>query len=157
MIKSLLIFGSVVAATSSIAFAQKPPTTPPVPATTATAQPEGEGAVKTARVLFTQPRDGATVKGPDVKVQFAVDGMKVAKAGDMSPLTGHHHVIVDGKALETGAIIPSDKTHLHFGAGQTEATIQLPPGKHTLTLQFADGKHASYGPMLSHTISITVK
>ena len=60
--------------------------------------------------------------------------------------TGHHHLIVDGKAVPKGSVVPADATHMHFGKGQTETTLKLPPGKHTLTLQFADGAHQSYGP-----------
>ena len=53
--------------------------------------------------------------------------------------------------------MPTDDTHIHFGKGQTETELKLAPGKHTLTMQFADGAHRSYGPDLSSTISVTVK
>ena len=54
-------------------------------------------------------------------------------------------------------VIPADDKHLHFGKGQTETMVKLPPGKHTLMLQFADGAHKSYGPGMSAKIEVTVK
>ena len=92
-----------------------------------------------------------------VKVKFGVDGMAVKPAGDMSAGSGHHHLIVDGKPVPRGEVVPTDDTHIHFGKGQTETELKLAPGKHTLTMQFADGAHRSYGPDLSSTISVTVK
>ena len=71
--------------------------------------------------------------------------------------TGHHHLIIDGHPVEAGKAVPADATHLHFGKGQTETTLKLAPGPHTLTLQFADGLHQSYGPEMSATITVTVK
>ena len=92
-----------------------------------------------------------------VHVVFGVEGMKVVPAGDMTPETGHHHLIVDGKAIPKGETVPTDATHIHFGKGQTETDVPLAPGKHTLTMQFADGLHRSYGPDMSSTITVTVK
>lgn len=117
----------------------------------------GAGAAHAAEgVGFVEPKDGAAVTSP-VKVKFAVDGMQVAPAGDMSAGTGHHHLIIDGKALPKGEVVPTDATHLHYGKGQIEAEVPLPPGKHTLTMQFADGAHRSYGPEMSKTITVNVK
>jgi uncharacterized protein YfaP (DUF2135 family) len=107
-------------------------------------------------VHFVAPVDGTTVSNP-IQVKMAVDGMKVMPAGELVAGTGHHHLIVDGQPVPMGEAVPADKTHLHFGKGQTETELALPPGQHTLTLQFADGKHQSYGPALSQTIEITVK
>lgn len=117
----------------------------------ASAMPVPDGA----KVMFVAPADGATVKGP-VKVQMGVEGMTVKPAGTMEANTGHHHIIVDGKGIDQGTVVPANETHIHFGKGQTETELKLAPGKHTLTLQFADGAHQSYGPKLSTTITITV-
>ena len=76
--------------------------------------------------------------------------------GSNHPGTGHHHLIVDGQGVPAGEAVPKDDTHIHFGQGQTEHTLELSPGKHTLTLQFADGLHRSYGPALSTTITVEV-
>jgi len=107
------------------------------------------------RVFFEAPADKAVVKSP-FKVKFSVEGMTIAKAGDMTEKTGHHHIIVDGEPIKAGAPVPVDARHIHFGAGQMETELSLPPGKHTLTLQFANGTHLSYGPGMSSTITITV-
>lgn len=108
------------------------------------------------RVFFVTPKDGATVTNP-VAVKFGVEGMAIKPAGDMTPNTGHHHLIIDGDAIPKGQVVPLDDTHLHFGKGQTETTVNLTPGDHTLTMQFADGAHMSYGPAMSQTIKVHVK
>lgn len=118
--------------------------------------PNVQGTIMMPKVFFVEPADGATVKTEFV-VKFGIEGMKVSKAGDLTPGTGHHHLIIDGKPIEKGELVPTDDKHRHYGLGQTDAKITLPKGEHTLTLQFADGNHLSYGPALSQTIKITVK
>jgi hypothetical protein len=113
-------------------------------------------AAKKAKVAFAEPTDGATVKSP-VHVKFKVKGKKVEKAGKLVVGTGHHHVIVDGSFIEKGKAVPADATHIHYGGGQLEADIELEPGKHTLTMQFADGNHMSFGEGFSTTITVTVE
>jgi hypothetical protein len=90
-------------------------------------------------------------------VKFAVTGMDVKPAGDMSANTGHHHLLINGDSMKSGESIPFDETHMHFGKGQTETEVKLPPGKYKLTMQFANGAHQSYGAGLSKSINITVK
>ncbi len=107
-------------------------------------------------VDFIEPKDGATVSSP-FKVKFGLDGMKVAPAGDMSEGTGHHHLLIDAADIPEGVVIPMDDRHRHFGKGQTEAEVTLPPGRYRLTMQFADGAHRSYGPKMRKTIEVTVK
>jgi len=114
------------------------------------------GLAQAAGVSFVAPKDGATVSNP-VHVVFGVDGMKIAPAGTMMEGTGHHHLLIDGKPLPKGEVIPATETSLHFGKGQTETDLTLPPGDHTLTLQFGDGMHRSYGPEMSKTITVHVK
>ena len=113
-------------------------------------------AASASKVHFTKPLDKEVV-AQTFKVEFTVDGMAVEKAGAPKEGTGHHHLIIDGKAVEKGQIVPKDETHKHFGDGSTSTTISLKPGKHTLTLQFADGTHKSYGEEYSTTISVEVK
>ena len=98
------------------------------------------------RVFFVEPQDNATV-GQDVKVVMGIEGMEIKLAGDMTPDTGHHHLIVDAPMIAEGEIVPVDKPeqYKHFGKGQTDAAIRLAPGRHTLTLQLADGAHRSLG------------
>ncbi len=106
-------------------------------------------------VDFVQPKDGSTVTNP-FKVVFAVSDMKIAPAGDMTANTGHHHLFINAENIPEGVTIPMDETHKHFGKGQTETELTLPPGKYMLTMQFANGAHQSYGPKLMKSIHITV-
>ncbi len=118
-----------------------------------------EGACSQSCTLgpyFISPKDGDTVSSP-LLVKMGIKGMKVQKAGEIIEGTGHHHLIIDGEYVPENEVVPADANHIHFGGGQTETTIKLNPGKHTLTLQFADGHHQSYGKVMSRTISITVK
>jgi len=107
-------------------------------------------------VSFVEPKDGATVTSP-FRVRFAVVGMEVQPAGAVVPNAGHHHLLINQDGLAKGQPIPFDDTHLHFGKGQTETEVKLPPGQYKLTLQFADGAHQSYGAALSKSINVTVK
>lgn len=109
-----------------------------------------------ASVAFGAPADGATVTSP-VALTFKVEGMTVQPAGTLTEGTGHHHVIVDSEGIPAGEAVPADETHIHFGKGQTETSLELTPGPHTLTLQFADGAHRSYGPKMSTKISVVVE
>ena len=69
---------------------------------------------------------------------------------------GHHHLIIDGEPLPVGLVVPADDKNIHYGKAQTEAEIELSPGTHTLTMQFADAAHQSYGPRLAKTITVEV-
>lgn len=109
-------------------------------------------------VSFLAPKDGAKVKSP-LKVKMGLEGMKIQPAGEapLDKTTGHHHLIIDGGPIPIGTTVPADATHIHYGKGQTEAEIELSAGTHTLTLQLADGLHASYGEKLSATITVEVE
>jgi len=113
------------------------------------------GADPEERVFFMEPKDGAEVQSP-VKVVMGVEGMTIKPSGGVVAGTGHHHVLINKGPMRGGKVIPTDKTHVHFGKGQTEATLKLAPGDYTLTMQFADGLHRSYGKRMAHTIRIKV-
>lgn len=114
-------------------------------------------APKDAKVYFITPKDGDKVKGP-VVVRFGLTGMGVAPAGIDIPNTGHHHLIIDDRTLDLNNSVPKDEHHLHFGNGQTETTVDLKPGKHTLMLLVADHAHFPHDPPIkSEVITITVK
>lgn len=115
----------------------------------------GKGKIPTGKVYFSEPKDGAQIQGP-VKVVMVVEGMQVKPAGEVSEGTGHHHVLINKESIPAGQVIPTDDADRHFGKGQTETTLDLPPGDYTLTLQFADGLHRSYGKDMSQTIKIKV-
>lgn len=108
------------------------------------------------RVFFIEPKDGAEV-GREFDVLMGVKGMEVRPAGKLEEGTGHFHLLLDAKPIEEGEVIPATAKHLHFGKGQTRAALKLAPGKHTLILQFADGKHISYGEKMRATVTVTVK
>ena len=115
-------------------------------------------AAKDAYLYIVWPQDGMTVKGA-FWCRFGLRNMGVTHAGDDFANSGHHHLLIDVNApLEPNEPIPQDKNHLHFGAGQTEARIELPPGKHTLQLVLGDSKHYPFKPpIVSKKITITVK
>jgi hypothetical protein len=110
-----------------------------------------------AKVYFIEPKDGAEITGP-VTVKMGLSGMGVAPAGIEKKDTGHHHILIDEKSIDPAAPIPADDTHRHFGNGQTETTLTLPPGKHTLQLVLANHNHIPHNPIVaSDVITITVK
>jgi hypothetical protein len=103
------------------------------------------------------PNDGEVVKSP-FKVWFGLRTMGVAPAGINKPNTGHHHLIVDADLPPMDVPIPNNKNYLHFGGGQTETVLELPPGKHTLQLLMGDTEHIPHDPpLMSKKITITVK
>jgi hypothetical protein len=110
-----------------------------------------------ASVSILSPKDGDVVSSP-VKLAFAVQGMALAPAGDATPSTGHHHLLVDTPVPDLGQVIPKDAQHLHFGQAQTEAEIPLAAGQHTLQLLLGDSNHVPHDPpVLSPPITITVQ
>jgi hypothetical protein len=112
-----------------------------------------------ASVYLINLKDGETVTSP-FKVQFGLTGMGVAPAGVERPNTGHHHLLVDTTLTpdELKQPIPMDDKHRHFGGGQTETILTLPPGQHTLQLEFADWSHVPFNPPIaSPVITLTVK
>jgi hypothetical protein len=119
-----------------------------------TPSPEG------ARVYFIGLEDGATVTNP-VTLHFGLAGMGVAPVGVDLPNTGHHHLLINRApfgADDVGFGVPADDNHRHFGAGQTEVTLELPPGTHTLQLVLADLNHVPHDPpVVSEVITVTVE
>jgi hypothetical protein len=128
----------------------------------AAAAPPTPTAPSGAKVFFIEPKEGVEISGPlvdgkvAVQVKMGTEGINVEKAGEQKQGSGHHHIIVDGEFVTMGTPVPKDETHLHYGAAQTEATLNLTPGEHTLTMQFADGAHMSYGPQLATSLKVKV-
>jgi Domain of unknown function (DUF4399) len=112
---------------------------------------------KEALLYFIYPHNGAKIKGA-FWCRFGLRGMGVTHAGDSFANSGHHHLLVDvTQPLDLNDAIPADKNHLHFGAGQTEARIELPPGKHTLQLVLGDANHIPFDPpVMSKKITVTI-
>lgn len=137
--------------------ATETPAEPEAPAPEPAAEePAPEPEKAELKVFFKSPADGDTVKSP-VTIEMGVEGMEVKPAGEMVENTGHHHIIIGPAGIDEGTQVPKDEKHIHFGKGQTEAEIELEPGEHKLTLQFADGAHLSYGDVGATTITITVE
>ena len=105
------------------------------------------------------PNDGQTLPaGKPFKVWFGLRYMGVAPRGVKFPNTGHHHLLIDVDLPPMDQEIPSDRNHLHYGAGETETMLELPPGKHTIQLLMGDDKHIPHNPpVYSKKITIYVK
>lgn len=112
-----------------------------------------------AFVYIGWPTDGQVVSaGRPFRVWFGLRNMSVAPKDVKFPNTGHHHLLIDTDLPPLGQEIPSDRNHLHFGAGETETILELPPGKHTLQLLMGDDKHMPHNPpVYSKKITIIVK
>jgi hypothetical protein len=110
-----------------------------------------------AKVYIIWPQDGQVIHGGKFWVRMGLSGAGIAPAGIEKANTGHHHLLVDVDLPPLDREIPNDKNHLHFGLGQTEARLDLPPGRHTLQMLFADESHVPHNPPLySKKITITV-
>ena len=139
---SLLLRGLVLVAAATVVSAQVPKTK----------------SAEATTVYFISPKNGETV-GPTFTVRFGLKGMGIAPAGVQFANTGHHHLLVDlAQPPDMNAALPVTDNIRHFGAGQTETELKLPPGKHTLQLVFADYLHIPHEqPVVSEKITITVK
>jgi len=110
-----------------------------------------------ARAFIVSPANGAAVTSP-LEVKFGISGMTIAPAGETLENSGHHHLLVDMQLADLAQPIPKDAQQLHFGKGQTETTIELEPGTHTLQLVLGDSNHIPHNPpVVSNTITITVE
>ncbi|WP_332684595.1 DUF4399 domain-containing protein [Bosea sp. (in: a-proteobacteria)] len=130
---------------------------PPVPTQQASARTPGRTpAPNDAAVYFVYPRNGTTIYATST-IRFGLRNMGVAPAGVTKPNTGHHHLLIDVPTPALDVAIPSDLNHLHFGNGQTERKITLPPGRHTLQLILGDDQHVPHDPpIMSERIEILV-
>ncbi|MEQ1578632.1 MAG: DUF4399 domain-containing protein [Hyphomicrobium sp.] len=119
--------------------------------------PKRTASAAGAKVYFIEPKNGAEVTSP-VALKFGIEGMDVAPAGTEKEHSGHHHVLIDTSLSDFANPIPVDDSHKHFGKGQTEASLDLKPGKHTLQLILGDHSHIPHDPVVqSEVITITVK
>jgi hypothetical protein len=167
MKKSISCSILAVALSASVGLAQTPagqtakPQTaaPQTPAASAPATPGLKKKAAPNTVVYIQsPKDGETVSSP-FTVRFGLKGMGIAPAGIDQPNTGHHHLLIDvEKVPDFNAALPATDNIKHFGAGQTETELTLPPGIHTLQLVFADYLHIPHDkPVMSEKVTITVK
>ena len=111
-----------------------------------------------AQVYFIWPHDGTVINGGKFWVRMGLRNMGIAPKGTDVPNTGHHHLLIDTDLPPMTEPIPNDRNHLHFGAGETEARVELPPGTHTLQLLLGDKDHIPFAPpVMSKKITITVR
>jgi hypothetical protein len=110
-----------------------------------------------AYLYIIWPNDGQRIKCA-FWCRFGLRNMGIARAGDHTPDAGHHHLFVDvDEPIKAGAVIPADRNHIHFGAGQSEARVDLPPGRHTLQLVLGDADHKVFDPpVVSRKITVTI-
>ena len=110
-----------------------------------------------ASVFFITPADGDSASSP-VSIEFGVDGMTVATAGDNQAHSGHHHLLVDTGLPDLGLPIPADANHIHFGDASTSTELSLEPGEHTLQLLLGDYRHIPHDPpLVSEQITLTIE
>jgi hypothetical protein len=149
--RRMIVFGAA-AVLSVPAWAQTPPD-----------QGHGEPFKRTpapadAYVYIGWPNDNETVHTTHIRVWFGTRNFGVAPAGTSKPNTGHHHLLIDTALPPLDQPIPNDKNHLHFGLGQTETVIDLPPGTHTLQILMGDSDHIPHDPpLMSKKITIHVR
>jgi hypothetical protein len=124
----------------------------------AAAGPKATPAPADAYVYIGWPNDGEVLRTTRVKIWFGTRNFGVAPAGTSKPNTGHHHLLIDAPLPPLDQPIPNDKNHLHFGLGQTETVIELPPGTHTLQLLMGDADHIPHDPpVMSKKITIRIR
>lgn len=141
-----------------LALAQNPTSAPASTENKAAAgAPERTPSPANAQAYIISPLDGATVKSP-VIVRFGLEGMGVAPAGVKFENTGHHHLLIDTDApADPSQPLPASDKIVHFGKGQTEASVTLTQGKHTLQLLLGDQNHIPHNPpVMSKKITINV-
>ncbi len=136
----------------------------PVPAPAQTQAPaqaqapaQREKAPDGARAYIIWPADGAVIQGGKLWVRMGLQNMGLTPAGIRKPDAGHHHLLIDTELKNLDEPIPNNKQNLHFGTGQTEARIELPPGRHTLQMVLGDADHVPHDPpVVSQKITIIV-
>jgi hypothetical protein len=119
---------------------------------------QGKSAPDDAYLYFIWPQDGMVIKG-GFWCRFGLRNMGVTHAGDDFANSGHHHLLIDvNEPLDPNDAIPQDKNHVHFGTGQTETRIELPPGRYTLQLVLGDAKHFPFKPpVVSKKMTVFIK
>ncbi|WP_109121504.1 DUF4399 domain-containing protein [Azospirillum sp. TSO22-1] len=123
----------------------------------AAALADREKAPDGARAYIIWPHDGAVIPGGKFWVRMGLQNMGLTPAGIRKPDAGHHHLLIDTEVKDLNEPIPNNKQNLHFGAGQTEARLELPPGRHTIQMVLGDTDHVPHDPpVVSQKITVIV-
>lgn len=140
-----LIMGLILSTSLTNSVAQEAPGLARSPA------PEG------AEAYIQSPADGAVLTAP-FTVRFGLRGVGVAPAGVQLPNTGHHHLLIDVTEMPSFDVpLPATDNVRHYGSGQTETELELPPGEHTLQLVLGDWLHTPHEPpVMSEVVTIVV-
>jgi len=130
------------------------------PAPAATPPPAAPAASSAPRAFFVEPADGATVTSP-VTLKFGSEGVTILPVpeGEVTttrPGVGHYHLAIDAECLAPGTEIKKGENWIHYGKGDTQATTQLSPGPHNLTLAIGDDKHVQVEGSWCKTITVNV-
>ena len=113
---------------------------------------------KSAHLYIGWPQDGEVITQDQFRVWFGLRNMGIAPAGIKKANTGHHHLVIDAPLPDANLEMPSNNNSRHFGAGQSEMMLDLPPGQHTLQLVIADHEHIMHNPpLVSRKVTVTVK
>ena len=134
-------------------------TEPPSQDASATGEPAAGSSLSQRSITITAPREGETVSGPDVTVRLAAENMEIVPAGDTTPNSGHHHIIVNADLPAMDAPIPAvEGVYIHMGMGQTEYTlIGLEPGEYRIIALVGDYVHVPLDPPVSDTVRFVVQ
>lgn len=110
-----------------------------------------------ASVFFKSPKNNYVSESSEVKIVFGIKNFNILPAGVVSCNSGHHHLLINAELPNLERPIPTSENYVHFGKGQTETTINLKPGKHTLQLLLGDYAHIPHKkPIFSEKITIEV-
>ena len=155
---SMALLVALLQASAASAAAPQAPAAQPAspPSASATAVPPTNPSAP--QLYFIWPQDGTVIEGGKFWLRMGLRNMGVAPKGAAVTNTGHHHVLIDTELPSMTEPIPNDRNHLHFGGGETEARIELPPGTHTLQLLLGDTNHLPHKPpVVSKKITVTVR
>jgi hypothetical protein len=111
-----------------------------------------------ALVWIESPQDGQRLSSP-VTLSFGSSGVEISPAGIERNNSGHHHLLINLQTLPAMDMpLPANAQVMHFGKGQTQATIELEPGVHSLQLLLGNHLHVPHArPVMSDKITITVE
>ena len=134
-------------------------TEPPAQDASATGESAAGSSLARRSITITAPREGETVSGPDVTVRLAAANMEIVPAGDMTPNSGHHHIIVNADLPAMDAPIPAEEgVYIHMGMGQTEYTLTgLEPGEYRIIALVGDHIHRPLDPPVVDTVRFVVQ